>query len=262
LDLLPDQTGSTGLMWKLDIKPFLSDIDTNTTLLKIYTESEDLSGLEVIVAGSELVFFSTQAGVGTLRVYVSDGENTVERSVNVTVTKSDAPQDSSNAWMYILILLAIVIIVLLVLLIVAKRAYFGAYTIEEAFIVDKHGMCLAHRSRRGGEKVDSDEDIFTGMLTVVQQFVKDSFKQKKSKEGQEEYLNMFKFGDTTVLIEPGKLVFVAVFFRGSPGKRLEARLKKFITDLEFKHASSIKGWGGNTRSIAALSDELVKLVGK
>jgi hypothetical protein len=163
--------------------------------------------------------------------------------------------------MYLLIvLLVVIVLVIIILLLVFKRVYLGTYRIDEAFIVDKHGLCLAHRSRRVDSDVDTDEDIFSGMLTVIQQFVKDSFKAKDDKE-EEEYLNMFKYGDTTVLIEQGKRIFVAVFFKGTPGKTLDKKVKRFLTDIEKRHESIIRTWTGDMRSMAILGKKLGELVG-
>jgi hypothetical protein len=259
---LPDQSGEAGTMWKLDLLPYLEDIDTNVTTLEIWTNSGDHEELDVVVAGTELVFFGTGEFQGTVTIFASDGDNEVQTEINVTVTPAAVqPQEDDATAMYLLIvLLVVIVLVIIILLLVFKRVYLGTYKIEEAFIVDKHGMCLAHRSRRVDSDVDTDEDIFSGMLTVIQQFVKDSFKTKDDKE-EEEYLNMFKYGDTTVFIEQGKRIFVAVFFKGTPGKTLDKKVERFLTNLEKKHEKTIRTWAGDMKSIAILGEKLGEFMG-
>lgn len=257
---LPDQEGDAGKMWRLDLLPYLSDIDDNVSTLDVWVEVEDSSGMDIVIAGSELIFFGSQEYSGPVKVFVSDGESTSEQTFNVTMHASVTTTPNDNTSMYLLfILLAVIVVSLLILLLVFKQVYLGSYRIEEAFIVDKHGMCLAHRSARQERDMDTDSDIFTGMLTVIQQFVKDSFKQK---QGKDEYLDMFTFGETTVLIEQGQLTFIAIFFKGSPGKRLRGRVEKFLKKLEKEHAVDIRGWQGDTKKLQAMGDKLEELVGK
>jgi len=262
---LPDQEGEEGAMWKLDLIPYLEDIDDNVTTLSIWAVLPNGSNVDIVVAGTELVFFGTGDFQGMVTIFVSDGDDVVSRDINVTVTPLEdtkiTPTEDSMAMYLLIILIAVIVLVLIILLLVFKRVYLGSYKIEEAFIVDRHGMCLAHRSRKAELEYDTDEDIFSGMLTVIQQFVKDSFKKTKDGDEKEEYLNMFKFGETTVFIEQGEYVFVAVFFKGTPGKTLQKKVQRFLGGIEKRYSNILKTWSGDMKSIAILGDKLGELVG-
>ena len=58
--------------------------------------------------------------------------------------------------------------------------------IDEVFLMYRDGRLIKHFTRR--LKPDVDQDILSGMLTAVQEFVKDTFR------GEEGELDQMKFG--------------------------------------------------------------------
>ena len=78
----------------------------------------------------------------------------------------------------------------------------ATYLVEDVFLIHSDGRLIAHYSRKFREEID--EDIFSGMLTVVQDFVKDSFKSR-SRVG----MKRLDFGDSKILIERSPHTFLA-----------------------------------------------------
>ncbi|MFQ5910864.1 MAG: hypothetical protein ACE5IJ_09135, partial [Thermoplasmata archaeon] len=78
----------------------------------------------------------------------------------------------------------------------------GTYVVEDVFLVHNDGRLIGHETRKFRE--DIDEDIFSGMLTIVQDFVKDSFR-KRSEGG----LKRLDFGGNMIVIERGPHIYLA-----------------------------------------------------
>jgi len=83
----------------------------------------------------------------------------------------------------------------------------GTYLVDDVFLVHNDGRLILHETREYRE--DVDEDIFSGMLTVMQEFVKDSFKSRVSTS-----LSRLDFGDNKIVIERGFYIYLATVLTG------------------------------------------------
>ncbi len=126
----------------------------------------------------------------------------------------------------------------------------GTYLVEDVFLIHRDGRLIAHKTRKYREEID--EDVFSGMLSVVQDFVKDSFRSKE-KVG----LKRLDFGESKILLERGKYVSIAAVVVGSEPVLLPLHVLEVIARIEGQYGEILQGWSGLMSELAGI-DELVK----
>jgi tetratricopeptide (TPR) repeat protein len=126
----------------------------------------------------------------------------------------------------------------------------GTYVVEDVFLVHADGRLISHQSRKTLDQID--EDIFSGMLTVVQDFVKDSFRQR-TKVG----LKRLEFGESKILIERGSYVYLATVLMGEEPGLLPLYMAEIINEIERKYGDKLDKWTGLLSELEGI-DEIVK----
>jgi hypothetical protein len=121
------------------------------------------------------------------------------------------------------------------------------YSIEEVFLVDNAGVLLVHLSK--GESKAIDAKLVSGMLTAVQEFVKDSFMSNNNDMGDikldEGALGKLEYGDFKIVIERGQNTFLSAVIAGYDNKRLRKRLKDVVEEFETKYSTVLADWDGD-----------------
>ncbi len=146
----------------------------------------------------------------------------------------------------------LIIVVVLAILIFAWRSIREMYAVEDVFIVGNEGRLISHRTRR--LHADRDEDILAGMLTAIQEFIRDSFR-----EGDE--LRRFEFGEKNIVIAKGSHIYAAAFFAGKPPKWAESTLGAFVSDFETRYEFDKKKWSGDVSALEDLDEMMALIVG-
>jgi len=129
----------------------------------------------------------------------------------------------------------------------------GSFVIDDVFLIHKTGILIAKETRRIKEVVDSD--VFSGMLTVINQFVKDSFEIPR-----ESALHSLEFGDSKVLLERGDHVFLALSIAGQESPFLPLYMAETITLIETDFGSQFEEWSGNLEVFEGIEQYLRDLV--
>jgi hypothetical protein len=127
--------------------------------------------------------------------------------------------------------------------------------VDEVFLMTPTGLLLKHYTRR--LRPDQDTDILAGMLTAVQNFVRDSFDESGGR------LNEIRFENYDILISHGKNVVLAAIISTKKPERLRNQLKNATDDLEKQFGEKISHWGGDKKELGDV-DLLMKkfLAGK
>src|SRR5687768_1861837 len=82
------------------------------------------------------------------------------------------------------------------------------YRVEQAFLIHaESGLLIAHATAPGLKVPDAD--LISGMLSAIQDFVRDSFRP-----GEGATLRTFSVGDHTVQVEAGPMALVALAIQG------------------------------------------------
>ena len=131
------------------------------------------------------------------------------------------------------------------------------YRVEQAFLIHaESGLLIAHATAPGLKLPDAD--LISGMLTAIQDFVRDSFRP-----GEGATLRTFSVGDHTVQVEAGPLALLALVIKGEAP---EAVLRKQQDTLEMIHlqfSEPLAEFSGDTapfQSVPSLLEECLETV--
>lgn len=113
--------------------------------------------------------------------------------------------------------------------------------VDEVFLMTPSGNLLKHYTRR--LRPDQDEDILAGMLTAVQNFVRESFDEAGGK------LNEIRFENYDILISHSKNIVIAAIISTKKPERLRVQLKTATDDLEAQYGEMISHWSGDKKEL-------------
>src|SRR5438034_1979088 len=129
----------------------------------------------------------------------------------------------------------------------------ATYLVEDVFLIHSDGRLIAHHSRKFREEID--EDIFSGMLTVVQDFVKDSFKSR-TRVG----MKRLDFGDSKILIERSPHTFLATVLVGQEPKLLPLYMLQVLKEVEDRYGTVLERWTGLLHQLDGIEAMIKKLL--
>ncbi len=109
--------------------------------------------------------------------------------------------------------------------------------LEELYLMHDSGMLIRHWSRTQGMVHDSD--IMSGMLIVLQEFVRDSFDDRGGT------LEQLRFGQRQVLMLRGQHAVLAAVIVGRYLNNLPRKLQIAVWEFERSHADILAQWDGN-----------------
>ncbi|MCW5981815.1 MAG: OmpA family protein [Bryobacteraceae bacterium] len=113
------------------------------------------------------------------------------------------------------------------------------YRVEQVLLIHRETGLLLH-SVASKDAATKDPDIISGMLTAVQDFVRDSFNG-----GQESPLNELRTADLTVRIEQGPWAVIAAVVRGYPPAELHATLTAAADLVHQEMAQELREFDGD-----------------
>jgi len=113
------------------------------------------------------------------------------------------------------------------------------YRVEQVFLIHREtGLLLNHVAT--DRAVVQDQQVVSGMLTAIQQYVRDSFGAS-----QDQTLDQFHVGDWTVWIEQGSQAYMAGVIRGTPPESLREDLRSALDDIQAQHAEALANFTGD-----------------
>ncbi|AFZ00386.1 OmpA family protein [Calothrix sp. PCC 6303] len=114
------------------------------------------------------------------------------------------------------------------------------YRVEQIFLIHKQtGLVLQHVV--APLVITQDPDLVSGMLTAIQDFVKDSFTLKKG-----DGLQSLQFGELTIWIEEGPLAVVAGIIRGNAPQEFRGVFQDTIAKIHLKFHQELRDYNGNS----------------
>jgi OOP family OmpA-OmpF porin len=124
------------------------------------------------------------------------------------------------------------------------------YRVEQVFLVHRvTGLPLAHRVLAGVAAPDAS--MVSGMLTAIQDFVRDSFGAVRT-----DTLQAFQVGELTVWIEEGPLAVLAAVIRGTPPQSLRAGLQHALERIHQEQGFALETFSGDPGPLEACGDTL------
>jgi hypothetical protein len=129
----------------------------------------------------------------------------------------------------------------------------GSYLIEHIFLIHNSGILIHELSRKSSEELDGD--IFSGMLTAVQSFIKDSFGHTGDVG-----LKGMELGGQKLLIERGANVYLSITLIGEDSEYLTFYMTEIIREIEDKYGSVLTDWKGDTNKLEGVQEILQRLL--
>ncbi|MCK5559171.1 MAG: hypothetical protein KAJ51_01200, partial [Thermoplasmata archaeon] len=248
----------------MNLKPIL-DPDASEITFSITASDPDsnlmtyewfVNGVDTGERTSSITFDRSNYKPGSynLTVKVTDTEGASTEQTWTVDVKPSKTEDSS--WTIALIILLIIIIVaIIIIFILIKKKKQPIPKIEDIFIISNNGILLAHKSKE--LRPDMDNDILSGMLTAIQDFVGDAFAEKSKSD-----LRRLDFGDSEIHLKRGKDFYLAVVLTGTGEEPadLEDKLDETIAKIEAEYGTVLENWKGQYKDVRGIKDHLDDLL--
>jgi outer membrane protein OmpA-like peptidoglycan-associated protein len=131
------------------------------------------------------------------------------------------------------------------------------YRVEQAFLIHAEtGLLLSHAT--APDLKVPDADLISGMMTAIQDFVRDSFRP-----GEGATLRTFSVGEHTVQVEAGPLALLALVIRGQAPDAVLRKQQDVLETIHVQFASPLMEFNGDAAAFEpahALLEECLETV--
>lgn len=221
-----------------DISSNISDIETPTEMLLITSNIpeyvEGFSGC-LIISFPQNYTSGENSITENVIIIVRDLEGG-EASTVLTIVIEKAPDDPKQIYLWWLLLIIATTAALLGFILVTKVRK-GPFAIHDMILIHNTGMLLARFAKSDTVKVD--DDIFSGMLTAVLDFVDDAFMQ----EGEE--MKRFDFKDYTVALQRGRNAYLVIAYSGTLPNNFDQIAIDLMNKIEKIYGHRIERFSGD-----------------
>ena len=213
-----------------------------TSIAAAYSQDNGSSWLP-IATGQDLASALTQG----IRLQVSLGTNDTQatprvESITLTYRLASGAAATNPAIPWAIGLFALLTLIVLIRL----RSPFAATAL---LLIHADGRVVGNAGT-GGPR---DEVATSAMLTLVHQFVRDSFQGPQGTGGE---LKSFQVDDKEVTIAKGLFLYLALIGKGTKPRALPSRLVKFLAGLESAYRPRLEKWDGLRSSTGDLDADL------
>jgi tetratricopeptide (TPR) repeat protein/predicted regulator of Ras-like GTPase activity (Roadblock/LC7/MglB family) len=128
--------------------------------------------------------------------------------------------------------------------------------VEAVYLISHTGLLIKEMIR---EETILDSDIFSSMLSAVENFVKDSLSTFSGTE-KEGVLNTLGFEDYRIIIESGRTINLVALLSGKENEFLINDMKDISWKLDNKFGTLFEAWDGNEDRIEGIQTYLSPLI--
>ncbi len=125
--------------------------------------------------------------------------------------------------------------------------------IEEVYFIHNDGRLILAASSTAAADRDA-QDVFAGMFTAIQDFIKDSM----AREGN---LGSFDYGDNRIIIERGHYIACAVTIYGTEPGDLRDEVREVVRQVEGNYAGVIERWDGDKAKLGGITEFAKRILG-
>ncbi len=123
------------------------------------------------------------------------------------------------------------------------------FRVEHVFLIHrKTGLLIEHVA--APEVTAQDPQLVSGMLTAIQDFVRDSF--EGTNKGGGSGIDTLRLGDLLLWCEEGPFAFLAAVIRGNPPESLHAALRETLTNIHDQFRSPLEEFQGDSATLGDL----------
>ncbi len=117
------------------------------------------------------------------------------------------------------------------------------YRVEQVFLIHREtGLLMQHQSQDGTQIGDSE--AISGMLTAIQDFIRDSFSTEKTEE-----LDSVEVGDYTVWMERGPYAVLACVIRGIAPYDFKRTMRMNLEAIHARYGKVLRQFAGDSASL-------------
>ncbi len=234
---------TVGVETAFDLSPCLYDPDSDQVHLLQIVVPEEYG--EYITANATLVrldfpedYLSSdeRSRIIDVELMVVDTDGMWDTStMTITISKPVAA-DNVSQWGLFILLFTIGTSIALFGMVMSMRK--KPFVIRDMMLVHEDGFLISRHAESVRED-HMDEDIFTGMLTAVLNFVDDSM------SSTQEHLKFFGFEHYRVMVRRGQKLYAAIIFEGDRPKDIDQKLTAFLAKVEKIYRKSLQRWTGD-----------------
>ncbi|HEX5110279.1 MAG TPA: OmpA family protein [Vicinamibacterales bacterium] len=126
------------------------------------------------------------------------------------------------------------------------------YRVEHLFLIHREsGLLLEHVA--AAEAESQDPHMVSGMLTAIQDFVRDSF-GKSASDGSG--IDSLRLGDLLLWCEEGPLALLAAVIRGNPPESLHGALRETLAGIHQDLLVPLQSFSGDSATLGDLGNRL------
>jgi outer membrane protein OmpA-like peptidoglycan-associated protein len=124
------------------------------------------------------------------------------------------------------------------------------FRVEHVFLIHrKTGLLIEHVA--APEVTAQDPQLVSGMLSAIQDFVRDSFEGTNNKSGAGG-IDTLRLGDLLLWCEEGPFAFLAAVIRGNPPESLHAALRETLTNIHDEFRTPLEEFQGDSATLGDL----------
>lgn len=127
------------------------------------------------------------------------------------------------------------------------------FRVEHVFLIHrKAGLLLEHVA--APDAAARDPQLVSGMLTAIQDFVRDSFDEAGSTGASA--IDSLRLGDLLLWCEAGPQAYLAAVIRGNPPESLRATLRDTLADIHRELHGALADYNGDSTPLGDLATRL------
>ena len=130
-----------------------------------------------------------------------------------------------------------------------------SFKLRDLFLIYTDGRLIKSLVFETKMREEMDEDIMSGMLTAITDFIKDSFSEESGA------LKSLQYGKMTIYIERGVTIYLVVVFTGTPPEDLRKRMRTTLIRAWEKYKTYLKVWDGSLDGLENIDDDLIEHLG-
>ena len=124
------------------------------------------------------------------------------------------------------------------------------YRVEQVFLIDRRaGLLMQHVA--APQVLVQDTGMVSGMLTAIQDFVRDSFGVT-----ERDTLDTLQVGECVVWIEAGPLASLAGVIRGTPPQTVRDIFRRAVERIHQQHGAALAAFDGDAAALEAVRPQL------
>jgi OOP family OmpA-OmpF porin len=124
------------------------------------------------------------------------------------------------------------------------------YRVEHLFLIHKEsGLLISHVA--ADDAASEDPQLVSGMLTAIQDFVRDSFGRADAAG-----IDALRLGDRLLWCEQGGLAFLAAVIRGTPPETLHGTLRDALATIHDEWRGALVSFAGDDAEFGGVAEQL------